>query len=121
MNSDIYDELEMSTDHIMFDREMRLQEESRAAKTIQRWYKDRKNLQLERQAREAQQMLKLKKQKLYQMYIEGRDSLMLDDLANPLMAFKNTFNAGQTGSIYVAPVEGSNNYQHPIYGEVRAA
>ena len=49
MNSDIYDELEM-TDDITFDKEIRLQEQSRAAKTIQRWYKEKKNEILERQA-----------------------------------------------------------------------
>jgi hypothetical protein len=52
MNSDIYDELEL-TDNITFDREIKAQLETRAARTIQRWFKEKKRHSLERQAREA--------------------------------------------------------------------
>ena len=38
MNSDIYDELEL-TDDITFDQELKDIDNNRAARTIQRWYK----------------------------------------------------------------------------------
>lgn len=97
MNSDIYDELEM-TDDITFDKELRLQEQVRAAKIIQRWFKEKKNQILENQAREEQEFLRLKKQRLYQMYVEGRDSVTMDDMRDPIAAMRSAFLG--TGSIY---------------------
>jgi len=39
MNSDIYDELELTND-ITFDKDLKSQLDNKAARTIQRWYKD---------------------------------------------------------------------------------
>jgi len=52
MNSDIYDELEL-TDDITFDQELKLQERNRAARVIQRWFKDRQMEKLEKRTQEA--------------------------------------------------------------------
>lgn len=77
MNSDIYDELELSND-ITYIKEIREQEQNRAARLIQRWYKDRLLKQSEKEAQVEREMLRLRKLKLYQLHVEGRDSLDFD-------------------------------------------
>ena len=83
MNSDIYDELEL-TDDITFDHELKLQERNRAARVIQRWFKDRQMEKLEKRTHEAmlqlqksrgvamreqEELTRLKKERLIKQYV----------------------------------------------------
>jgi hypothetical protein len=52
MNSDIYDELELTND-ITFDQEIRIQNQTRAARTIQRWYKEKLEKRMMAEAEKA--------------------------------------------------------------------
>jgi hypothetical protein len=71
MNSDIMDELEL-TDDIRFDKDLKVQRENKAARTIQRWYKskmqDRMMREAEKAISETRQLLKLKKERLLKNY-----------------------------------------------------
>jgi len=71
MNSDIMDELEL-TDDIRFDKDLKVQRENKAARTIQRWYKskmqDRMMREAEKAILETRQLLKLKKERLLKNY-----------------------------------------------------
>ena len=71
MNSDIMDELEL-TDDIRFDKDLKVQRENKAARTIQRWYKSKMQDRMMREAEKAifetRQLLKLKKERLLKNY-----------------------------------------------------
>ena len=77
-NLDISEELAMSSD-IVFDQELLSQQRARAAKTIQRWFKDLLQTRMMREAEQAIEqtkgLLKLKKQHLVKKHIHLRESV----------------------------------------------
>jgi hypothetical protein len=82
MNSDIQDELEL-TDDITFDKSIRVEFENRAARVIQRWYKELMRDRLMKEAEQAiaytRQMMRLKKERLLKETNPVRDSMELID------------------------------------------
>jgi len=82
MNSDIQDELEL-TDDITFDKNIRIEFENRAARVIQRWYKELIRDRLMKEAEQAiaytRQMMRLKKERLLKETNPVRDSMELID------------------------------------------
>jgi len=83
MNSDIYEELELTND-ITFDKELKAEVETQAARKIQRWYRDVVNKRMmdeaERLVKQTNDLVKMKKDRLRRQYLEGvTDSLAFED------------------------------------------
>ena len=106
MNSDIMDELEL-TDDIRFDKDLKVQRENKAARTIQRWYKtkmqDRMMLEAEKAIFETRQLLKLKKERLLKNYAAVGDEAGVRDsitLVENILKESGSKNKDQTSLDY---------------------
>ena len=83
MNSDIYEELELTHD-ITFDKDLKAEVDAQAARRIQRWYREVINKRMmeeaDRLVKQTNDLVKMKKERLRRQYMEGvADSLAFED------------------------------------------